>query len=337
MKRSRIIDRTWPAGCLLAGCLLTGSALAQLPKPPACPHDDVISSMGAFIVWVAEPYRSVVAAEYTNAGWNRPEPNHWTSLVLVDQQTVIGHSCVHLDGDATDTGGAIVGTAGTSVKDSDFDLVPTADFTAGPTGSREVHTEIVRLWADDPTCRVRLRAGVQAGVERRTLGEMEDKDPAAGGDFPAESFFVVYFEVDVPFYGGTILYTPEPVLLVAGDVNHFPPQTIYYHGETEAVAVHFKDGPEEGNLFGYLRLAGHGAQFQCQDPFGGVLFPDCPDRPRDPCDFECDDRYTLFTDMAEKPLVGCNECNPPIVPLWWILTAIIVVLLIVIIVLLIRR
>jgi hypothetical protein len=334
----RILYNGWPllAGCLLA-CIFLSTSIATAADFPAAPADDTIPSMGVFIIWVHEDYRSLVN---TQPGWDQPEPDHWTSFLLMDRDTVIGHSGEHQDGDAADTGGTAVGTAATMVKDSDFAAVPTLGFTEGHPGTAEVHTEIVSLRLEDPTCSYVLRAGTAEGLTKPSLGEVEALGAA---DFPAESFFAVFFEVDTPF--GT-LYATEPVLLVGNNLNDLPPRTIYIHEESDAVPVYFKGGADADKLFGYLRLAGHGASLDC---FRTDVSYSCPDNPATLAELalydKCPDKVALFNEVARKRLMKCDNCvttqEPPVTPAglpWWFwLLIIIILILVVIIIILIRK
>lgn len=241
---------------------------------------------------------------------------------MLDTATTIGRSCVHLDGDSTDTGGATVGVAGTNVSDSSFALVPTGDFTEGPGGTREVHTELrsMNLVADacPALCTgtgngvpITVRAGVGTGVALATVGEVETLP--GGGDFPAESFFDVFVEIDTPFFGGTTLANSasNPLLVVDPALDALPPKVVYIHGETNAVPVSFVDGPSAGQVFGYLRLAGHGAGFVAN----------CGDN-----EFFCVDVVDFAAQLAAAPLMPCPQCIATPVPATGVTAKIVLVL-----------
>jgi hypothetical protein len=89
------------------------------------------------------------------------------------------------------------------------------------------------------------------------------------GGFPAESFFDVYVEVDLPPCGaafpGATVYNPQnvPLLVFAPNITSLPPRVVYIHGNSTAVPVLFLGNDpgglfNDGDLFGYLILAGHG-------------------------------------------------------------------------------
>ncbi len=246
--------------------------------------DDNMTSRGKFQILVSPDFRDLMDGYPGYDGVSRLD-----SPDLYDPSTVVGRSVYHLDGDATDTGGAGVGSAGTSVSDSDFSLVPGG--FEGPAGSREVHTEIrsMNLTAGP----VAVRAGTNAPDQPMSPGEVESQSGSGNpvDDFPADSFFNVFVEVDLPgvfdFPGGT-LYNSDPLLVLNNDVTELPPRVVYVHGNSSAVPVFFKSDNlpawEAGDLFGWLALAGHGASFD--------------DSPEDSAEFE----QTYQEEVASDPL-----------------------------------
>ncbi len=281
------ISATFLAGVMMALCLLPGSAGAQLF--PAAPGDDTTASLGQAIIWVSPPFRNLVSAL---PGWNSP---HWTTPVMFDGNTIIGRSAVHLDADPNDLGGTPVGTAGTIVADANFAIVPVNNFTEGPPGTRELHTEIYSLIMTDFSLGLTVRGGTGAGVALPSFGEVEAKGT---NDFPAESFFNIFIEMDTPFYGGTTLFNLTPMLVVNPDLMALPPTVVYIHEETTAVAVFFRDGPSAGSLFGYLRLAGHRTGVDpvaCAPPPGGSI--------------NCAEAYELMEVLEAHPLMKCRQCR----------------------------
>lgn len=244
---------------LVAAVAVASPALAQFPNAAG---DDVTFSIGKAIIWVEPAFAPLVSA---TPGWGQDGPGHWTSPFLYDGNTTIGHSAAHNSGDATDLGGAIVGTAGSTVADSNFTIHP----NNGPAGAREVHTEMYSLLLEEPpACNsgIKIRGGTGQGVAFPSYGEVEANGAT---DFPAESFFQVYVEIDTPF--GT-LRNIDPLLVYNPAINSMPPSVVYIHGLTPAVNVFFKGGPNHGRRFGILRLAGHqaapGGQERCPDPCG---------------------------------------------------------------------
>ena len=238
-------------------------AHAQGPFPGL--GDDTFPSLGKFRILVAPEFRPLMAGYPGYDGVSRVE-----SPTLSDANTVVGRSAPHLDGDGSDTGGTAVGTAGTIISDSSFSLVPAS--IEGPAGSREVHTEIVSLNLTGLGAWV--RAGTFAPAQPISPGEVEAQSSSGNpvDDFPADSFFNVFAEMFLPaiagFPGGT-LYNTEPLLVVSNKVEGFPPRVIYFHGNTTAVPVFFKNNNpgfwSADDLFGHLILAGHGANIEDSD------------------------------------------------------------------------
>lgn len=264
--------------------------LDRLTAPGAQPHalsgpfpgqgDDSAPSLGSFTVFVAPAFQPLMAGYpgYDSASGTL------TSPTLFDPTTIIGRSNPHLDGSAPDTGGTPVGTAGIMVADSNFAIVP-AGFQ-GPPGTREVHTRIADFNIAALGGLVMVRAGDSAPGRPHSVGEVESLSGASGDpnqDFPAESFFDVFVEVDLPptgsFPGGT-LFNNTPLLVFNDSLQAFPPHVVYIHGQTPAVPVLFlNDDPGNawlaGDLFGWLSLAGHGMNYsntpQDEQEFSNIM------------------------------------------------------------------
>ena len=226
--------------------------------------DHKMLSIGKFQILVNPVFRDLMAGY---PGYD--SISKLTSPRLIDRNTVVGESAYHLDGDATDSGGATVGTAGTMISDSDFSLVPPG--FEGPAGSREVHTEIREL--DLALGPIHVRAGLDAPDQPISPGEVESQSATGNPaqDFPADSFFNVFVEIDLPAvfdFDGATLFNSDPLLIVGNNINSLPPKVVYIHGNTEAVPVFFKSTKTDwqaGDLFGWLVLAGHGAGFDSND------------------------------------------------------------------------
>ncbi|MCH7580227.1 MAG: hypothetical protein IIB22_08295, partial [Chloroflexi bacterium] len=253
--------------------------------------DDKMTSLGKFQIEVHPAFQPLMAGY---PGYDATEFT-LTSPTLHDPNTVVGRSVYHLDGDTTDAGGAIVGSAKTIISDSTFSLVPAFE---GPPGSREIHTEIREL--NLKAGAVAVRAGIDAPDQPISPGEVESKDPTGASDFPADSFFNVFVEVDLPavasFPGGT-LFNSSPLLVVNEDIISLPPKVVYRHGNSSAVPVYFKTTSvpfwTAGDLFGWLVLAGHGAGFD--------------DSPEDIAEFE--QIYAKEVEPFPLPINDVNDGN----------------------------
>jgi sugar lactone lactonase YvrE len=229
--------------------------------------DDVEPSMGAFRVVVEPQFWSMMAGYPGFAVVNGV--HRLVSPTLYDPVTVIGRSDPHQHGDAADVGGTLVGGAGTTISDSDLPLPPPG--FQGPAGTPEIHTEIrtLDMVAQDGT---RVRAGTAAPVRPISAGEIE-KGPDACGFFPAESFFDVFVEVDLPLLGGnpgvTTLYNTAPLVVENSNLLALPPEVVYIHRHTGPAPIVFKNDDIQmpkrwlaGDRLGWLVLAGHGINFE---------------------------------------------------------------------------
>jgi hypothetical protein len=188
---------------------------------------------------------------------------------LFDPNTRIGRSDPHTDGNPIDVNGALI--AGiplppNTVKDGDFTIVPnTGVFKEGPIGTPEVHTQILDLNMTDGNMAV--RAGNSAPDAARSIGEVESLN-LPSGDFPAESFFDMFVEVDLPALplpdpwnciGGKTLINKRALVIQNGNLLRLPPSVVYMHGgATVAPLVYDKFGLPGDPPIGWITLAGHG-------------------------------------------------------------------------------
>jgi hypothetical protein len=104
-----------------------------------------------------------------------------------------------------------------------------------------------------------------------SVGEIEAR-PDAIGLWPANSFFDVFAEVDLPLLGGnpgnTTVYNTAPLLVENENLTCVPPKLVYSHKHTGPVPVVFKADDTQlpkrwlaGDRLGWLVLAGHGFDF----------------------------------------------------------------------------
>jgi hypothetical protein len=248
---------------VLAVLLLANSAQAQ--NFPPGPADDTTQSLGSYRVYIHPAYRPLFAGYpgYNAATFRLESP------ILFDQTTVIGRSAVHTHGSPADLPpGTPVGTAGTMISDASFTLVPPG--FQGPPGTHEVHTEVYSLNMLDGSGAA-VRAGIFAPAQPISPGEVESQQLPPNPDFPAESFFDVFVEVDIPNLGGmtAIIYNNAPLLVAANNLTNLPPRVVYTHQNSTAVPVFFRNGNPgfwtAGSLLGWLVLAGHGIDYGTAD------------------------------------------------------------------------
>jgi hypothetical protein len=248
-------------------------------KPDAPPCDETTHSLGKYRIYISPKFRYLFAGYPGYQGMDCPPGTRnagttfqLDSPCLSDPATVLGRSAPHLHGSALDTIGTPVGDAGTLVKDSDFTVLPDPNFQ-GPNGSREIHTEIVQMSLSYGGASVRV--GSLAPLRPKSFGEVESKSSSGfpANDFPADSFFDVFVEVDLPpfalFPGGTV-YNPQALLVLNNSVTDLPPTVVYVHGNSSFVQVRFKTTVPgkwvAGDLLGWLTLAGHGVGTTCEHP-----------------------------------------------------------------------
>ena len=97
-----------------------------------------------------------------------------------------------------------------------------------------------------------------------------------GNDFPAESFFDVYVEVDLPACGsfpGATVYNNIPLLVRNDYLSNppgFPQKVVYINDNSAALPMYFKDDESGGNwsageTFGYMTLFGWAPSFGVGD------------------------------------------------------------------------
>jgi hypothetical protein len=240
---------------------MTPAAQAQFPPQ----GDDVTQSLGQFRIVVNPAFQPMMAGYpgYVAA------TARLTSPVLLDQNTLIGRSNPLLDGSAADAGGVAVGIAGTMVSEASLPVQPGG---LGPVNTREVHTE-VRTMNMTGGGGMAVRAGTLAPAQPISAGEVESWSGASFNpvlDFPAQSFFDVFVDVDLPAGGGFpgaigpgCLYNSAPLLIQNTNLTSFPPEVVYIHGMSTAVPIMFRTADPGGawnanDIFGLLILAGHG-------------------------------------------------------------------------------
>lgn len=185
------------------------------------------------------------------------------SPVLYDPYTKICRSDPTKDDDDNPPGTDSAMVCGKEVKDNQL-IFPVGSplFEEGPANTEEVHTEITELNMTGGGYAVRLNPN------RRSMGEVESKNEGIfpEGGFPAESFFNVFVEIDVivPDLGKKTLFNKYPLIIQNGNLLRFPPEVVYVHGASNAVAVYDKDNPKGPPIAG-LVLAGHGLEPKLKD------------------------------------------------------------------------
>ena len=300
--------RNWRA--LSCGALVLGSLSAQAAFPPGPADEAPINSMGVVKIMVSPKFQPVMA----NAlGAGVPYPGYFNSdgrlysPVVFDANTIIGRSAVH-DNGSIPAAGEPIGLLGTLAKYVDYAQTP-PEFVSPPAITREVFTEIRRMvltttgrnacsnensgvppYVDPriptvPAGWPMVLAGPDAGASLpalpHSIGQVQSKvpnDPSPYvNDFPAQSFFDVFTEVNLPPLGGFpggILRNSQPLVVTNLNLPIFPPSVIYTHSPASSAApLVFKNAGSAGavtwvagEVFGWLVLAGHGTALDCSDP-----------------------------------------------------------------------
>lgn len=243
---------------LAAVCWPSPNLRAQFPGL----GDDTTTSLGQFKLVVNPSFQPFVT---NSPGWN-PSTSRFWSPTLYDPGTEIGRSDPFLSGSAADTGGAPVGRAGTVVSDGSFSLVPPG--FQPQAGTREVHTELRALALMGGG--VNVRAGTNASGQPLSVGSVNSLSSSGlpANDFPAQGFFDIFMELDVPGLG--TLSNSTPLIVLNTNLTSFPPRVVYVHGNSLAVPFMFEAdnplvGAHAGDIFGLLLLAGHGVSMGSND------------------------------------------------------------------------
>jgi hypothetical protein len=300
MKRNLQTSSVRPAHCsgtffsrlLLAGALLLGFYERSAAQPfPAIGHDTT-PSMGVFQITVDPAFYPLVnpaGALAAYPGFNT-SGGTLTSPLCVDSATTIGRSASHTRPYSFGLGIPLDSPTFDSISGyGAYAAIPAPWASAGVVD--EVLTEIesfvlVSVGGSAPQkCPPDPRipsvpimwpmvtAGTGAGVSPRSIGIVQQLPSSAPNDFPAQSFFDIFVDVNLPPVPGTesatafpatgaVLYNDSPLIITNPSLASFPPSVIYIHGETPAVPVKFKTSNppywSAGDIFGYLVLAGHG-------------------------------------------------------------------------------
>ena len=282
---------------------------------PTTPNDEQTFSIGVVQIVVDPSFAFLFAPAPTYAfyypGYAGPASGILTGPVMYDGNTIIGESTnnprsatVFPISAGTPNQYPLNTTYSNILGYTDYALIP-SPFASAPANFDQIFTQIKQMHlvgyvdtngssCSDPRVPTTKRgtAGqgggpqvtVTAGpgglgigsslpMNRRSIGIVQQT--ALGNDFPAQSFFDVFVEVNlpqVPFTisstdfpaGGAVLYNDasNPLLIENLSITNLPPEVTYVHGQSTAVPVRFKySNPPywaADDVLGYLTLAGHG-------------------------------------------------------------------------------
>ncbi len=251
--------------------LIPIQALA-LNFPPA--GVDATTSLGKFSIRLTQPAGQAWFG-IPNCPWGNPNCLIHSRL-LYDGHTEIGRSDPHQDGDVIDeVDGAEICQAPSFppmspctsylpnlVKDDDFPMFPPLDgvpFDEGPNGTKEIRTQVLSLnMTDLGKCGTHSNDVVRVSSLLPSIGEVESLPGSS--DFPAESFFDMFVEVDVDLtsvgLGVKTLYNNQPLLVQNGQLNQLPPSVLYTHDVSNTSPLVYDK--QTGDTIGWIELAGHG-------------------------------------------------------------------------------
>ncbi len=218
------------------------------------PCNDTVSSLGKFVLQVTN---AALQAGLTGNPNYDAGTNLFVSPLLHDAATLIGRSFEFADGSANDTtNGITIGTGPNALTNviGDPGTIP----SGFPTGNNEIHTAMLDMNLTNGAG-FTVRGGVSMTEHHvDSLGEVQN---TGASDFPANSFFDIFVDIDVLGVGE--LYNTAPLVVQSQGLTELPPTVLYTHGSSTSVPVYFNaDNPGfwlAGDQAGTLLLAGHGA------------------------------------------------------------------------------
>lgn len=233
-------------------------AFAQFPSAGM----DMTTSLGMFKIVINPAFQPVLqGASYP--GYDSTT-HRLSSPLLFDPSTTISRS----DPIVAGTPAYLAGAANLTV-------FPTG-FAAPTPPTRVVDTQITSVnlttgvgGAANPHVYVGMSPNLTLAS---TYGEVISQSSSGlpANDFPAQSFFDVFVDVQLPGLGvggaPVDLINATPLLVMNTNLSAFPPTVVYTHGNSTAVALTFTAddpaiGAVKGDTFGLLTLAGHGVGY----------------------------------------------------------------------------
>jgi len=341
---------------IICACGLSISSVAWGAPFPEGPGVDEAPSLGKFVVTFKKPFVKKVQTQGVHPelknilcpgrDWSvSPEVPRCTaqnrtipSPVLSESRTRVGRSEPHYDGDASrDMFGTYVCQKGTLDQCEDFFAarVSDGDFMVqffpsnmgdGPVGTQEVHTQLLSLNMKKGANAVRAGDALNIDFldqpELRSIGEVQSLNPPdSDGGFPAESFFLLFAEIDMDVNGdGQVDFTlfnesTEPLIVQGTGLTKFPPKLVYTHSAT-VWATPLKERNGGVHAIADIRMAGHGINFKCAN---GERCDRKGTRDGEKSDFELFEEVFESLPLAPINPAGLNdggEPEPPICQLY---------------------
>ncbi|MGD0539874.1 MAG: PEP-CTERM sorting domain-containing protein [Tepidisphaeraceae bacterium] len=166
------------------------------------------SALGTVLINVAPEYQPLMTdASGYNAGV-------YTSPLLYDPASVVGNSDPLLSGSAAETNGVPVGTANTNV--SSASLTYPGAFTSAGANTREEFDQVVSLDMTNGSGISLLMGSSATNQPNKTFGEVQSNSGPGGNaanDFPAQSFFDIFAEVDMSISSTPVQLTNSAPLI----------------------------------------------------------------------------------------------------------------------------
>ncbi len=223
------------------------------------------------------------------------------TINATDPNTVILRSSSHMDGGAVGDISGLMGSGASPCVGDPAPGVTDAQIGVHPVGYEsgtvnEVHTKM--CWLSMSGGGWTIRAGEAAPGQADSLGEVESRNPITRTGFPADSFFNLYFEVDVPATAGGPMTVCNfaPLLVEAKGITAFPPaQDDYLHSFKIRGKVALFDCVT-GCFVGWLEEGAHGVSYNITH----LCFNDDPDFP-----------VVFSVDAGAEGLVVPDPCVPP--------------------------
>ena len=273
----------------LGFCLLVGMASSPLAQSfPTTASNQSETSLGRFAIVVAPAFQPLIAADVPPGFSYNPTTGVLSSPLLSDSATMEGESASVPDGFNPTPGMTTVtvgaGASATMVTNNStfFPLVPSA-FSSAATGTDEIFTQLQSFDLTNGAGTSVLAGAAAPLAAAGSYGQVQTTTGATGGlptntDFPAQSFFDVFVEIQVPLPGfGTVdLYNPlaDPLLVEADGLTALPPKVVYIHGQASSVPIVISGGMYNGDVFGTLELAAHGVGYNIDNPMDVMSFND---------------------------------------------------------------
>lgn len=249
---------------------VAGATASAAGTFPTTAGDSTLPALGTLDILIHPKFRAMLAGYPGYSGdTGDPATSFRLRLDLSDSATRIGHSAPLTDSSSADLVGVAVGTAGTIVADSHLGPLPPGFH--GPSGTREVHTELHALNLYSATTLIGFSAGRLLGAPL-SPGEVQSLSGASGDpalDLPAASLFNLRPALSLAPSGdfpGGALGTAEPLLLASDAITAYPPRAVYLQRNPTAIPLTFRypitvtvDDVEDvtrswraGELFGWL-------------------------------------------------------------------------------------